>query len=113
MAFGPAAAGASAGAAVSAVTLVALPLYYAAILDINHKNKAGMEKEFNHRQLLLPLTLAPGETKTGSLFFPMVPNPRSLRLQWSAGAAQGDSVLPLDILRGLHTAPAATAPAAS
>ena len=100
---------AAAGTAATA-TVVVLPLYYIGVLTINHHNKAGMEKEFNRRQLVLPLTLAPGETRTGSLFFPMVPNPRSLGLSWSAGPSRGESVLPLDFLHGLHAAPAQDKP---
>ncbi len=78
--------------------LVVLP----AVLIINHNNKVAMEKEFTRRRLALPLALAPGETQTGSFFFPMVPNPRSLGLHWSDGTASADSTLPLDFLRGLH-----------
>lgn len=93
----------SAGAATAAsVCLVALPVYYAGVLTINHHNRGAMEKEFTRRRLALPLILAPGETRTGSFFFPMVPNPQSLRLRWSQGSAGGESVLALDFLHGLH-----------
>ena len=87
-------------------TIIALPVYYVGVLTINHHNKVAMEKEFTRRRLALPLTLAPGETRTGSLFFPMVPNPRSLGLRWSTGATNGETSLPLDFLHGLHAAPA-------
>jgi hypothetical protein len=69
--------------------------------------------EFKQRRLALPLPLAPGETRTGSLFFPMVPNPRALSLHWSNGASSGDLALALDSVHGLHVkepAQAATAP---
>jgi hypothetical protein len=52
---------------------------------------------------VLPVTLAAGELRTGSLFFPMVPSPRSLTLQWSNGATVGAVVLSLQTLDGLHT----------
>lgn len=107
MVWGPSTAGAGAATTAATATLVAIPIYYAVVLTINHRNKVAMEKEFARRRLVLPLTLAPGEARTGSLFFPMVPNPRSLGLHWSAGSAGGDSVLPLDFLHGLHAAPAA------
>ncbi len=100
--------GAGAGAAfaggimTSAATVVALPLYYLAVISINQSNRNAMEREFNRRRIELPLTLAPGETRTGSFFFPMVPNPRSLGLHWSDGKDRGDSALPLDFLHGLH-----------
>jgi hypothetical protein len=92
---------AAAGTAAAA-TLVALPLYYATVLTMNHYNKVDMEKEFNRRRLALPLTLEPGDKVTGSLFFPMVPNPRSLGLHWSTDTGSGEAVLPLDFLHGLH-----------
>ncbi|MDB6113852.1 MAG: hypothetical protein JWQ62_797 [Lacunisphaera sp.] len=100
----------SAGAATAAsACFLALPIYYAGVLTINHHNKAAMEKEFNRRRLALPLNLAPGETRTGSFFFPMVPNPRSLGLRWSQERTEGETALPLGILQGLHAdAPAAT-----
>lgn len=93
----------SAGAATAgAATLVALPIYYIGVVVINHTNKAAMEREFNRRRHSLSLTLAPGETRTGSFFFPMVPSPRSLGLRWVNGSTSGESVLPLDFLRNLH-----------
>ncbi len=98
------------GAASTAAgaTLILLPVYYVGVLTINHHNRVAIEKEFNRRRLALPLTLAPGETRTGSLFFPMEPNPRALSLGWSTSSAGGYCTLPLDFLRGLHVAPAAT-----
>jgi hypothetical protein len=68
--------------------------------------------EFKRRRLALPLTLAPGETRTGSVFYPMVRNPSSLELRWSSESSSGQAALPLDFLRGLHvpTAPAESAP---
>jgi hypothetical protein len=67
--------------------------------------------EFNRRRLALPLTLAPGEARVGSLFFPMVPNPRSLSLHWSGGTSGGELMLPLDSVHGLHVRATAPAPA--
>jgi hypothetical protein len=93
----------SAGFATAAtVTAIALPVYYTGVLTINHYNKTAREKEFTRRRIVLPLALAPGETRTGSFFFPMVPSPRSLGLHWSTGPAAGESVLPLEFLHGLH-----------
>jgi hypothetical protein len=91
-----------AGAAATAVIGVALPLYYLEVWAINSDNKAAIVAEFNRRRLALPLTLVPGETRIGSLFFPMVPNPRSFGLQWSGGATSDKLMLPLDSLQGLH-----------
>jgi hypothetical protein len=103
---------ASAGA-IATATLVALPVYYVTVWYINSSNKAAVVAEFTRRRLALPLILAPGETRTGSLFFPMVPNPRALSLRWSSGTATGAASLGLESLHGLHvqaTALAATPP---
>ena len=91
-------ASAAAGAAIG----VALPLYYLGVWAINSDNKAAIVTEFNRRCLALPLTLGPGETRIGSLFFPMVPNPRALGLRWSSGATGGGLLLALGSVQGLH-----------
>jgi hypothetical protein len=94
--------GTAGAAAAATATAVALPIYAVTIWSINRHNKSAIKTEFNRRRLPLPLSLAPGETRTGSLFFPMVPNPRSLDLTWSNESGTGDSLLQLDFLRGLH-----------
>jgi hypothetical protein len=99
---------ASAGAMTAAAgglavaTLVALPIYYLTVLDINALNKSAMESEFSRRKIALPLVLAPGEKVTGSFFFPMLASPRSLSIRWAGGAESGDAVLALDALHDLH-----------
>ena len=92
----------AAGSAAATATFVALPLYYLGVLYINDGNKDCMEAKFQRRRLELSLTLAPGETRTGSLFFVMTPSPRSLSLHWSSGPASSENLLPLDFLHGLH-----------
>jgi hypothetical protein len=87
---------------IAGATVAFLPLYALAVVSINHDNRKIVELHFNQRRIRLPLTLAPGETRTGSCFFPMVPSPRSLSLHWSTGPASGDSALSLDFLHGLH-----------
>ena len=90
-------------AAVAATaTLVALPVYYIVVLSVNHSNKSAVKAEFVRRRLALPITIGPGETHTGSLFFPMGPNPQSLSAHWVSGPAGGDVRVPLEFLRGLH-----------
>ena len=97
------------GAAVA--TVVVLPVYYITVFGINHHNKKAVMAEFKRRRLQLPLTLAPGETRTGSLFYPMVRNPSSLDLHWSSDSSGGQAALPLDFLTGLHVpTPAEPAP---
>ena len=99
-------------AAASTVVVVALPIYYLGVWATNSDNKTAIVAEFNRRRLAFPLTLAPGETRIGSLFFPMVPNPRSLGLRWSSGPTGGKVTLPLDSLKGLHVKAPAQASAA-
>jgi len=103
--------GAAGAAAAATATVVALPAYGLTIWGINRHHKAAIKAEFNRRRLPLPLSLAPGETRTGSLFFPMIPNPRSMDLNWANESGKGDSVLPLEFLLGLHvTAASADSP---
>ncbi|HEV7610578.1 MAG TPA: hypothetical protein VGO37_01735 [Steroidobacteraceae bacterium] len=100
--------GSAGAAAAAATTAVALPVYGLTVLGINSHNKSAIKAEFNRRRLPLPLRLGPGETRTGSLFFPMVPNPRSLALDWTSESGKSNSVLALDFLGGLHMASAVT-----
>jgi hypothetical protein len=93
----------SAGAAAAATTTaVALPIYGLTMLGINRHNKTEINAEFKRRSMPLPITLGPGESRSGSLFFPMTPNPRTLSLSWSSESGNGDAVLPLEFLRGIH-----------
>ena len=103
----------SAGAAGAALaTVFVLPVYYLTVLGINHHNKKAVMTEFKRRRLPLPLTLAPGETRTGSLFYPMVRSPASLTLYWSNELGSATAVLPLEFLHALHV-PAAPVDQAS
>lgn len=118
--------GAAGAATAATAATVALPVYGATVLGINLHNKKAVTTEFERRRLRLPLVLAPGETRSGRLFFPMVPNPQSLIVTWSSesdrdsppgdsgrNARSSESVLPLDFLQGLHVkgAQATDAPA--
>lgn len=53
-------------------------------------------------RLPLPLPLALGETRSGSLFYPMVRSPGSLALYWSNETGSATAVLPLEFLQTLH-----------
>jgi hypothetical protein len=94
--FTPAAAGAA------AATIIVLPVYYVTVMGINHHNKKAVMTEFNRRRLPLPSTLAPGETRTGSLFYPTVRSPGSLALAWSNDASSSTAAIPLEFLQALH-----------
>ncbi|MEI6106425.1 MAG: hypothetical protein WCR49_05365 [Opitutae bacterium] len=100
-------AAASAGGAAAALTIIPI----AAVVDItavvimNHNNKAKVQAEFDRRRLVLPLTLAPGASATGSLFFPMTPGPQRLIVKGQFGEAPLELILPLKPLAGLHLKP--------
>ncbi|MGH6628210.1 MAG: hypothetical protein ACREB3_00600, partial [Burkholderiales bacterium] len=105
-------AGAAAGATVSAATgatataLAVVPII--AVVDIlavavmNNNNKAKVQEEFDRRRLRLPLTLAPGATADGSLFFPTTPGPQRLILRGTSAGQPCEVVLDLKPLAGLH-----------
>jgi hypothetical protein len=95
-------AGYAVAAGAAGATVVVLPVYYGTVLTINHFDKVRMEKEFTRRRIVLPISLAAGQTRTGSFFFPMVPSPRSLAFHWTAESGPGDSVLALGFLHDLH-----------
>jgi hypothetical protein len=94
--------GTTGAASVATVSAVALPVYAVTVFGINMHNKAAIKKEFNRRRVPLPLTLGPGETRTGSFFFPMVPNPQALIVRWTSSAGDGETTLELHFLQGLH-----------
>ena len=85
------------------LALITVPTYVVGRTIANHDGRADIEAEFHERRLKLPLKLAPGRTQLGSFFFPMVPNPRLLRMHWKSGRAEGDAEVSLEFLHGLHT----------
>jgi hypothetical protein len=91
---------AAAGAVLAAVFVV--PVYYTTIVAIDYHNKHQVRDEFRRRRLAAPLILAPGETRTASLFFPMIRSPAALDLNWRSEAGQVQAALPLEFLRDLH-----------
>jgi hypothetical protein len=99
---GSAGVGAAGAAAAATATAIALPVYGLTVFGINMHNKSAIRKEFERRRFHLPLTLGPGESRIGSLFFPMIPNPKALSIKWSGDSSEGDATLALDFLEGLH-----------
>jgi hypothetical protein len=67
---------------------------------------ASREKEFARRCLVLPLTIAPGATVKGSLFFPVTPGPKQLALVAHSGSVPTELTLDLKLLADLHFKPA-------
>jgi hypothetical protein len=107
--LGATVAGASAGGAAETVTaaaagasIIALPVYYVVVWSKNRSNKASISTEFERRRLSFPLTLEAGEMRTGSIFFPMGPDPRSLSLDWASDPTSGGIDISLQSLAGMH-----------
>jgi hypothetical protein len=94
-----------------AAAAAGVPVPYDYVRKIDKSKKDSIVAELTRRRLALPLTVEPGEARVGSLFFPMVPNPRSLSLRWSSGASGGELTLPLDSVHGLHVRAPTPAPA--
>lgn len=94
--------GGSVGPALIAAGPVVLPVALGASVYRDMSNKHAIEAEFSRRRLALPLTLAAGETVTGSLFFPVTPGPQLLRIRLSGQTGQDSVVLALQGLASLH-----------
>jgi hypothetical protein len=104
-------AGASAAGTIGAATAVTLPLVAVGTVVANIHSKHKVEAEFTRRRLGLPLTLAPGQTVQGSLFFRITPGPQRLALHGRTADQPCDLTVSLTPLAGLHLAPPpATAP---
>lgn len=91
---------ASTAAVVGGMVLVAGPVIGGTIYR-NVSGKHEVEAEFNRRRLVLPVTLSPGQTTEGSLFFRITPGPRELVLH-GRGANEADVTIPLGPLNDLH-----------
>lgn len=110
--YGAAGAGMMVGAAMTStwgglaagatVGLAAVPVTAIVVYAKNQKHKRQIEAEFSRRRIAMPIALAPGESRNGSLFFPMTVSPSSLRLEWAKGGDRGSSTLPLPMLAGMH-----------
>ena len=102
-------AGLTVSVAAADAVLIAFPVALVAdigvVAMIDHSNKGKVEQEFNRRRLGLPLTVAPGATASGSLFFPMTPGPQRLALTGKSGDAPLELILELKPLAGLHLKP--------
>ena len=67
----------------------------------------AIAKEYQRRRLALPTSLPPGVTRSGSLFFPVTPGPRTLRLSCiGQDEVVHELVVDLAVLADLHLSPA-------
>lgn len=89
-------------AAGATVGLVAVPVTAIVIYARNQNKRGVIENEFHRRRLKLPLTLQPGESQSGSLFFPMTVSPKELVVEWLQDGKAGVTRLVPAALAGLH-----------
>ncbi|MEO7414550.1 MAG: hypothetical protein ABIZ81_14455 [Opitutaceae bacterium] len=100
--FGPMTTAGTVAFGVGTLTVVALPVLAIGSVGRNIHGKHQIEKEFFRRRIALPLSLAPGQSVQGSLFFPITPGPRKLTLNGHTGDGPREIVIDLAPLAGLH-----------
>ncbi len=113
--YGMTGTGALAGAALTSswggfatgatVGLAAVPVIAIGVHIKNVHNRHAIEAEFERRRIHFPLTLPPGGTASGSLFFPMSTSPGRLTLTRADGGVARSLVYPTPMLAGLHRPP--------
>lgn len=96
------ASGSAVGVWAGLATFVAIPVWAVGSGVRTLVARSAVTDEFNRRRLVLPLTLAPGETRRGSFFFPISPGPQRLALRGRAGGAPQTVTIDLAPLAGLH-----------
>lgn len=70
------------------------------------KDREVIQKDFTPR-CLRAFTLAGHSTVTGSAFFPIVPSPKALVVDYTKDGQRKTLEVPLDKLKGLHVRPEA------
>lgn len=91
-------------AALAPVALVAAPVYYFSKSSARQRDKEDIEAEFNRRRLG-NFTIAGNSTIEGSVFYPIVPNPRALVVDYRIGNEFKTLEVSLEKLKGIHIAP--------
>lgn len=87
------------------VALVGGGLWYLGKKHADVKDFENINKEFNRRQLT-SFTLSSNATITGSAFFPMIPNPKALVVDYRIGSEMKVIEVSLEKLAGLHVSSA-------
>jgi hypothetical protein len=96
-------AAAATAAALAPVAVIAAPAYYFWRKHAKAEDLDRIQEEFRRRQLSY-LVLAGGGRAQGSQFFPIVPNPRSLVVDYRHRGQTYSLEIALERLRGLHVA---------
>lgn len=98
--------GTAAGAVVLApVAIIAAPVYFFGKQHAKQKDKEAIQKEFTRRRLST-FTLSGNATITGSTFYPIIPNPKALVIDYRIGSELKMLEVSLEKLKGLHVAQA-------
>ena len=95
-------AGDAALVAVAGTAFLALPVWAVGSGVRILVARSSITDEFNRRRIAMPLALKPGETKQGSLFFPISPGPQRLVLHCRTNGVMQSVILDLTPLAGLH-----------
>ena len=85
--------------------IVAAPVYYFWRKSKKEDDLERITSELRLRQL--PFDVGPGSQVHGSQFFPIVPNPRTLAIEYTTGGTPYILEVPLHQLEGLHVGPKA------
>lgn len=93
-------------AALGPLALLALPIF--PFVEFKKRQAEELEKNqiqrsFDHRKVISN-KYEPNVILQGSLFFPVVPNPRMMVVEYTTGGKDYKLTLPLDKLRGVHEA---------
>lgn len=91
---------------IGAYTVVAIPVWLIGRAVLNTVARQDVQDEFHRRRLPLPAVLQPGAERSGSLFFPVAPGPRHLRLRFVAADGSTREIgIDLSPLANLHLKP--------
>jgi hypothetical protein len=107
-------AGAAIGVIAPPTLLIAVPAY--GIYKVQKAHRTAQEREELERELnrqLPSFTLAGQSTVSGSLFFPIVPNPRALTVDYRIGSEMKELALAIPPPGGLPLAGSAASPVAT
>ena len=86
------------------VAIVAAPIVYLKRQNDEVKDREDVLAEFNRRRLANGTTITGNATITGSLFFPMVPNPQALVMEYRIDNTINTVELKTQKIQGIHVA---------
>ena len=97
------------GTAVGAMVLapaaaIAAPIYFLGKQQADLRDQENIRREFTRRRLTT-FTLSGNATILGSVFFPIIPNPKTLVVDYRVGSDMKVLEISLEKLTGLHVGP--------